>query len=150
MVIKMSPYFAVRTTAGQEKNAALLIYARCISKTLPISAIIAPEEVKGFLFLETENLYIVEQAVKGIRHVKGWVPGKIDKKEIEFFLTPKSPLEGLSVGDVVEIISGPFRGMKGKVTRIDVVKEEVTLELLEATYTLPITVHGDSIRKLSS
>jgi len=146
----MSPFFAVRTTAGQEKNVALLIQTRVEAKKIPIHSIVVPEDVKGFIFVETDNLYIVEQAVTGIRHVKGWVPGKVDVKEIEFFLLPKSPLEGLTIGDVVDIVSGPFRGMKGKVTRIDDIKEEVTLELLEATYTLPITVHADSIRKSSN
>lgn len=144
----MSPYFAVRTTAGQEKSTALLIHARCISKSLPIKAIISPDEVRGFIFIEADSLHLVEQAVIGIKHVKGWVPGKVNPDEIETFLIPKSPLEGLNIGDIVEIISGPFRGMKGKVTRIDHSKEEVTLELLEAAYTLPITVHGDSIKKI--
>ncbi|MCS7386907.1 MAG: transcription elongation factor Spt5 [archaeon GB-1867-005] len=145
----MAPYFAVRITAGQEKNTALLIHARCISRGLPVKAIIAPDEVRGFIFIESPSLHVVEQAITGIKHVKGWVPGKVAPSEIERFLIPRSPLEGLSVGDVVEIISGPFRGMKGKVTRIDHAKEEVTLELLEAAYTLPITVHGDAIKKVT-
>ena len=100
----MSPFFAVRTTAGQEKNVALLIQTRVEAKKIPIHSIVVPEDVKGFIFVETDNLYIVEQAVTGIRHVKGWVPGKVDVKEIEFFLLPKSPLEGLTIGDVVDIV----------------------------------------------
>ncbi len=146
-VMKLAPYFAVRTTAGQEKSTALLIFARCLSRSLPIKAIISPDEVRGFIFVEADSPHFVEQAVIGIKHAKGYVPGKVNPDEIESFLVPKSPLEGLNIGDIVEIISGPFRGMKGKVTRIDYAKEEVTLELLEAAYTLPITVHGDSVRK---
>ncbi|RLE51779.1 MAG: transcription elongation factor Spt5 [Candidatus Methanomethylicota archaeon] len=145
----MAPYFAVRITAGQEKSTALLIHTRCISRSLPIKAIIAPDEVKGLFFIESPSSHLVERAIAGMKHVKGWVPGKVASSEIESFLIPRSPLEDLNVGDVVEIISGPFRGMKGKVTRIDHTKEEVTLELLEAAYTLPITVHGDSIKKVT-
>jgi len=50
------------------------------------------------------------------------------------------------VDDQVEVVSGPFKGMKAKITRVDKTKEEVTLELLEATFTLPITVHADYVR----
>jgi transcriptional antiterminator NusG len=36
--------------------------------------------------------------------------------------------------------------MRAKITRIDKAKGEVTLELLEATFTLPITVHSDYVK----
>jgi transcriptional antiterminator NusG len=36
--------------------------------------------------------------------------------------------------------------MRAKITRIDKPKGEVTLELLEATFTLPITVHSDYVK----
>jgi transcription antitermination factor NusG len=39
--------------------------------------------------------------------------------------------------------------MTGKITKINAEKEEVTLELLEVTYTLPITINADAIRKAS-
>src|SRR4030065_25452 len=48
--------------------------------------------------------------------------------------------------DVVETTGGPFKGMRAKITRIDKSKGEVTLELLEATFTLPITVHSDYVK----
>jgi transcriptional antiterminator NusG len=36
--------------------------------------------------------------------------------------------------------------MRAQITRVDKAKEEVTLELLEATFTLPITVHADYVK----
>jgi transcriptional antiterminator NusG len=36
--------------------------------------------------------------------------------------------------------------MRAKITRIDKSKAEVTLELLEATFTLPITVNSDYVK----
>ena len=36
--------------------------------------------------------------------------------------------------------------MRAKITRIDKTKAEVTLELLEATFTLPITVNSDYVK----
>jgi transcriptional antiterminator NusG len=49
-------------------------------------------------------------------------------------------------GDIVEIISGPFKRESAKVTRIDQQKEEVIVELLEAAVPIPITVKLDSVR----
>ena len=38
--------------------------------------------------------------------------------------------------------------MQARIIRIDEAKEEVTIELLEASYTLPITVHADYVREV--
>ncbi|MCD6089133.1 KOW motif-containing protein, partial [Candidatus Bathyarchaeota archaeon] len=46
----------------------------------------------------------------------------------------------------VEVIGGPFKGMRAKITNIDRAKEEVTIELLEASFTLPVTVHADYLK----
>ena len=48
--------------------------------------------------------------------------------------------------DIAEIISGPFKREKCKVTRIDKAKEEVVVELLEAAVPIPITVKIDAIK----
>jgi transcriptional antiterminator NusG len=46
----------------------------------------------------------------------------------------------------VEITGGPFKGMRAKITRVNPVRKEATLELLEATFTLPITVNADYLK----
>jgi transcriptional antiterminator NusG len=66
--------------------------------------------------------------------------------EVERYLVVKPVIEELDENDVVEVIGGPFKGMRAKITRVDKTKEEVTLELLEATFTLPITVHADYVK----
>jgi len=48
--------------------------------------------------------------------------------------------------DIAEIISGPFKREKCKITRIDKTKEEVVVELLEAAVPIPITVKMDSVK----
>ena len=48
--------------------------------------------------------------------------------------------------DIVEIISGPFKREKAKITRIDKQKEEVVVELLEAAVPIPITVRLDAVK----
>ncbi|MCZ2856071.1 MAG: transcription elongation factor Spt5 [Candidatus Bathyarchaeota archaeon] len=138
--------FAVRTTAGQEKNVANLIAARIASTKLPIKAILVPETLKGYVLIEAEGPHFVEKAIAGIKHVRSRIQGIVSFEEVERYVIMKPVIEELDEDDLVEIVGGPFKGMKAKITRIDKAKEEVILELLEATFTLPITVHADYVR----
>ena len=138
--------FAVRTTAGQEKNVANLVAARVETNRLPIKAILVPETLKGYLFIEAEGPHVVDGAIAGIKHARSRVPGVVVFSEVERYIVIKPVIEELDADDLVEIVGGPFKGMKAKITRVDRPKEEVTLELLEATFTLPITVHADYLK----
>lgn len=138
--------FAVRTTAGQESNVADMIASRVKTSKLPIVAILVPQMLKGYVFVEAEGPHFVEQAIAGLKHVRSRVPGIVNFSEVERYIVVKPVIEELDVDDQVEVVGGPFKGMKAKITRVDKTKEEVTLELLEATFTLPITVHADYVR----
>ena len=138
--------FAVRTTAGQERNVATLIEARVETNKLAIKAILVPETLKGYLFIEADGPQLVDTAIAGIRHARSRVPGIVDFSEVERYIVIKPVIEELDADDLVEIVGGPFKGMKAKITRVDRAKEEVILELLEATFTLPITVHADYVK----
>jgi len=142
----LTSVFAVRTTAGQERNVANLIAVRIEANKLPIKAVLVPEMLKGYVFVEAEGPHFVEDAITGIKHVRSRVPGVVSFSEVEKYIVVKPVIEELDVDDVVEVISGPFKGMRAKITRIDKTKSEVTLELLEATFTLPITVHADYVK----
>jgi len=138
--------FAVRTTAGQERNVSKLIAGRAEANKIPIKAILVPDSLKGYIFIEAEGPHIVEQAISGIKHVRSRVPGLVSFEEIEKYIVVKPVIEELNIGDLVEVIGGPFKGMRAKITNIDRAKEEVTIELLEASFTLPVTVHADYLK----
>jgi len=138
--------FAVRTTAGQEKNVADIIAVRVETSKLPIKAVLVPEMLKGYVFIEAEGPHFVDEVIAGIKHVRSRVPGIVSFSEVERYIVVRPVIEELDIEDVVEVVGGPFKGMRAKITRVDKTKEEVTLELLEATFTLPITVHADYVR----
>lgn len=138
--------FAVKTTTGQERNVARLVAAKVAMNKIPIKAILAPETLKGYIFLEAEGPHFVEEAIGGIKHVRSRVPGIISFAEVERYIVKKPIIEELNESDIVEVTGGPFKGMRAKITRIDKTKEEVTLELLEATFTLPITVSSEYVK----
>ncbi|MCJ7699927.1 transcription elongation factor Spt5 [Candidatus Bathyarchaeota archaeon] len=138
--------FAVKTTTGQEKNVARLVAAKVEMNKMPIKAILVPETLKGYVFIEAEGPHFVEDAIAGIRHVRSRIPGIVTFSEIERYIIKKPIIEELNENDIVEITGGPFKGMRAKITRIDKTKAEVTLELLEATFTLPITVNSEYVK----
>ena len=138
--------YIVRTTIGQEKGIAAVIAGRVKKRQVDLKAILVPEPLKGYIFVEARSSRDVELAIAGIPHIKGLIPGKIMIGEIEHILVPRPPTEDLEVGDIVEITGGPFKGEKARVMRIDVSKDEVTLELFEAPSPIPVKVHADFIR----
>ena len=119
--------FAVRTTAGQERNVSKLIAGRAEANKIPIKAILVLDSLKGYIFIEAEGPHIVEQAISGIKHVKSRVPGLVSFEEIEKYIVVKPVIEELSIDDLVEVIGGPFKGMRAKITNIDRDKEELSL-----------------------
>lgn len=108
-----------------------------------VKAILVPETLRGYVFIETTEFRDVEIAISGVPHVRGRVGGKVSLEEIDRFLAPPPAAEGISENDVVEIISGPFKGERAKVIRVDAGKEELILELLDSPYTIPVRVHAD-------
>jgi transcriptional antiterminator NusG len=138
--------FAVRTTVGQERNVSNLITGRAEANRIPLRSILVPETLKGYIFIEADGPHIVEEAIMGIKHVRSRVPGVVSFAEVEKYVVVRPIIEELDINDIVEVTGGPFKGMKAKIMDIDRTKEEVTIELLEATFTLPITVHADYVK----
>jgi len=61
----------------------------------------------------------------------------------------KSIISDVGVGDVIEIVAGPFKGMKAKINRVEPQRSEVTVMLLDAPYQLPVTVDVGFIKIIS-
>ncbi|MFQ6136618.1 MAG: transcription elongation factor Spt5 [Candidatus Hydrothermarchaeales archaeon] len=141
-----SKFYAIRTTIGQEKSVADTLYNKIEKEKVGIYSILAPPSWRGYLAVEASNRTEIEKSLYGISHVRGIVEGEIGFDEIEGFLEPRSAVAKVDIGDVVELGSGPFKGEKARVVRVDVGKEEITVELFEATVPIPLTVRGDHIR----
>lgn len=138
--------FVVRTTIGQEKNVAEMLESRIKIRELPVKAVLVPQEIRGYIFVEADGKSAVERAESGIRHIKGLIDRQVPFQEIEELLEPKPTIKGLEKGDTVELTGGPFKGERARIIKIEENKEEVTVELFEATVPIPVTVRGDQVR----
>jgi transcriptional antiterminator NusG len=135
----------VRTTTGREGVVIDVIVTRIQNKKLPIKSVFYTEDLRGYVFIEGENEHI-EAAVKGIPHIRGIVAHDVKLTEIEKFLVPEKREIKLDVGDIVEVIGGPFKGERAKITRVDETKGEITVEMLEAPIPIPVTIASTSVR----
>ena len=137
----------VRTTIGQEKSVANIIATTVYADNIKgIKAILVPETLRGYVFIESVQYRDAELAIAGVPHVRGRVSGKVQYAEIDKFLIPKPSVEGLDIGDIVEITAGAFRGERAKVQRIDVSREEITMELLDSPHKIPVKLHADFVK----
>ncbi len=141
--------YVVKTTANQERSVANLIAQIARKEKYDIRALLVPDVLKGYVLVEAPAPEIVDQAIQGVPHARSMIKGASSIEEVEHFLTPKPTVTGITEGTVVELISGPFKGEKARVKRVDTAKEEITVELFEAMVPIPITVRGDHVRVLS-
>jgi transcriptional antiterminator NusG len=141
-----SHFFAVRTTGGQEKVVMRLLENRIKLKKINIQSVLLLDNLKGYIIVEAIDANAAFDALHGIRHIRGQLRGELTFKDIEGYLVKKSTVSELAVDKIVEIIGGPFKGMKATVTRIDHEKEEATIILLDAPYQLPVTVDANYLK----
>ena len=146
------PIFSVKTTASQERTVADML----AEKEMPeIQAVIAPDQLTSYVMVEASDGSVFARVLDEIPHARGVIqggsgPAESPFSEVEHFLSPTPDVEGITEGDLVELIAGPFKGEKARVQRIDEGKDQVTVELYEATVPIPVTVRGDQIRVLDS
>lgn len=145
----------LKTQVGQERRVAEALGGKARRFGLPILGLLAPSELRGYVFIETTDPIRVEKGVRGVSYARALIkdpmtgqPKDTPFTEIAHFLTPVSAVAKIAEGDIVELVSGPFRGEKAKVTRVDDTKEEITVELIESMVPIPITVKGEHVRVL--
>jgi len=141
--------YTLRTTVGRENAVIETLSNRAKNMGVEVFAVLHPEELKGYVFVEGE-LSAIERAMAGVPHVRGIIRKEIKIAELKKFLEVKRVEIKINRGDIIEITGGPFKNEKGKVTRVDEAKDEVTVELLEAAIPIPITVPIDSVKIVES
>lgn len=141
-----SHLFAVRTTGGQEKVVMNLLQNKIKTNKINILSVLLVDNLKGYIVIEAKDANAAFDALQGIRHIRGQLRGELEFKDIEGYLITKTTAPQIAVDNVVEIIGGPFKGMKATVTRVDNDKQEATVILLDAPYQLPVTVDTNYLK----
>ncbi len=144
-----SKFFAIRTTGGQERVVASQIQVRVNAKRIGIRSVMVLDSFKGYIIVEAPDSNVAYEALAGIRHVRGQIRGDLPFKDIEGYLVKKPVVSELNIDDTVEVIAGPFKSMKAKITRVDYEKQEATVVLLDSPYQIPVTVDANYLKKIA-
>ncbi len=143
----MATIYGLRTTANREDQVMDFVSANAKRKGLDVYAVIRPHGMRGYIFIEAKDRLSAEQSAFKVPYARGLLPKEISYPEIEHMLEPAKKIElNIKKNDVIEIISGPFKREKAKISRIDKTKEEVVVELLEAAVPIPITLKMDAVK----
>ena len=143
--------FAVKTTSGRELDVALIVERRVLElsekvDTGVMSIVVAPG-IKGFVFIETRDPVNLPKLLQNVKYASSSRFLRVSLNEIVNTLKPKMAVEEISTGDEIEIMRGPFRGMKARVVSIDKSKNTLTVNLLESAFSIPITIPISYVKK---
>ncbi len=138
--------FIIKVTTNKEERAVDMVADRIEKKNLNVFSVSRPHGLRGYILLEAEDRDSAEEAVFNLPYVKGIIGKTIGYEEIKNMIEPSVTSISIRGGDIVEIISDPFKKEKAKVLRIDKQKEEVVVSLLGAVVPLPVTIKMDNVR----
>jgi len=138
--------FIIKVTTNKEEKAVDIISERSEKKKINVYSVSRPHGLRGYILLEAEDRESAEEAVFNLPYVKGIVGKTIGYEEIKNMVEPSATTVSIKEGDIVEMISEPFKKEKAKVLRIDKQKEEVMVSLLGAVVPLPVTIKMDNVR----
>ncbi len=139
--------FIYRVTAGQERVVMEMMAKRVKAESMGIWSIVHFEDLRGYMVVEAEDALSARSAGLKIPHIKGVLDKPTSISELEALLASSKPVSArVNKNDIVELISGPFKGERAKVIRIDENKDELTVELTEVAVPIPVTIKSNTIR----
>ena len=140
--------YVIKVTGGQERNVASLVANRVEARKIHLFSIIYSEKMKGYLLVEATDAQVVSEAVSGVKHVRSYVLGVMTVDEIGGLISTATQVTELKAEQMVEIVGGPFKGMRAKVVRYDSAKKEATVTLVDAPYQLQITIDAGYLKAM--
>lgn len=138
--------YAYRVTAGQEAIVSDLLYKKIEKTKVSIKAIIVSPRLRGYVLVEATDDITAKSVITNVPHIKGALHKSMQVSDITELLESKPQEITLNKGDLVEIISGPFKGEKAKVVRLE--GNDVTVELVEVAVPIPVTIKVNTLKVL--
>ena len=137
--------YIVRTAIGRE-GQVMDFLASNAKKMGGVFSLVFPHGMSGYILVEADSDTSVKQVAFRVPYVRGILQKPVSYEEVEHLVEFKAENVDIHLGDICQIIAGPFKGEKAKVTRINTQKAEIIVELLEAAVPIPITIALDSVK----
>lgn len=142
----LSMFFVVKVTSGQEAIAASILQNKASKTDLPIYSIMVVEGLKGYIIVEAEDEISCRTFISKERNIRSVLPRPLSEEEMNKLIEVKNLVQQINKGDMIEFTSGPFKGYKAKVLKVDDLKGDITVELMDVVVPIPITTKASAAR----
>ncbi|MFH0713401.1 MAG: transcription elongation factor Spt5 [Candidatus Micrarchaeota archaeon] len=136
--------YTYRVTAGQEAIVSDLLSKKIEKTGAAIKAIIVSHRLRGYVLVEAPDDITAKSIIANVPHIKGALHKPMQIADIAELLESKPQEIIINKGDLVEIISGAFKGEKAKIVRIE--GENATVELIEVAVPIPVTIKVNAVK----
>jgi transcriptional antiterminator NusG len=126
-----SRFYAIHVVKGMEGRVALLLEERSKSMGLDVRSIVVPVDANGYLIVEVGSSGVLYHLTRGVRYVKRKRPVAVREEDVLRLAKPVVEAPKVARGQLVEIIGGPFKGMKGRVVEVYEARKDVDVSLLD-------------------
>uniref|UniRef100_A0A0C9RJB2 Transcription elongation factor SPT5 n=1 Tax=Wollemia nobilis TaxID=56998 RepID=A0A0C9RJB2_9CONI len=133
--VKDPKLWMVRCAIGHEREAAVCLMQKYLDMQsqgtdLHITAAVALDHLKGYLYIEAEKEAHVREACKGLRNIYSQKVKLVPIKEMTDVLSVASKSVDLNKDTWVRVKIGTYKGDLAKVMDVDNIRQRVTVKLV--------------------
>jgi transcriptional antiterminator NusG len=132
-------YFVVKVTSGQERIVANMLQNKASKGDTNVYSIMVVEGMRGYIIIEAADELACREFVSKEHNVRGVLQKPLSQEEVDKLVSMPSKAQDIQKGDTVEFNTGPFKGYKAKVLKIDETMNDMTVELMDVVVPIPIT-----------
>ena len=108
--------FVLKATVNREEQVLDFVSSNAKKKNLKVYSMMHPHDMRGYVFIEAEDLNEIREAYAGIPYANGVLPRPIDISEIEGMLDQTSEQQvNIQKGDIIKQLTFKLWGVKWKI-----------------------------------
>ena len=92
----------------------------------------------------------VSNLIYNIKHIRGIMNKELSKDEALKTIEKKKQKIDINIGDVVKVLSGPFKGETATVKAVNKEKEELTVMFLESAVPINVNIKISDVSTIKS
>ncbi len=144
-----SHFLIIRVTLGREMQVMERLESQ-LSRVPGVYTIIKPYSLKGYIVVETDSYESVSQLIYNIKHIRGIIKKELTVEEALKTIEKKKQNIEINIGDVVKILSGPFKGETTTVKSVNKDKGEITVMFLESAVPINVNIKISDVSTIKS
>ncbi|MEM3828385.1 MAG: transcription elongation factor Spt5 [Conexivisphaerales archaeon] len=128
----------IKVISNKERKFMDIIKNSDVPNSL-ISVLYSPK-LKGFIIMESENLDELYDFLKDIKYFRGFSEISLSDQDLEKLIKKEEESIELKIGDVVRVVSGPFKGEIVSVKGIDASKKEIVVSFIQSSVPIQVNI----------